>query len=132
MERFRDVFHHPHELVARWGRNHALRHKVANGLCGVAETEREHYRGASDEVFRGERLSLGKLRHDVGKQEGEVAQVLPGQLAMATTIVRPLHSTEALEELQLHALEARAPGSNQLLDFDYRRLEHQLGAFLGP
>ena len=37
-----------------------------------------------------------------------------------------------LEELQLHAPEARALGSDQLLSFDYGRLERQLGAFLGP
>ena len=61
-----------------------------------------------------------------------------GELAMAPAAVRPLHSTsldaiaEVLEELQLHALKARALGSNQLLDFDYGRLEHQLSAFLGP
>jgi len=61
-----------------------------------------------------------------------------GELAMAPTTIRPLHSTgldmitEALEELQLHAPEARAPGSDQLLGFSYGRLEHQLGAFLGP
>ena len=79
MERFRDVFHHPHELVARWGRNHALRHKVANGLCGVAETEREHCWGTPDEVFWGEGLSPGKLRHDIGEREGDVVQVLPGR-----------------------------------------------------
>ena len=60
MERFRDIFGHPHELVVRGGWNHSLRHKVANGLCSVAETERENCRGASDEVFRGERLSSGK------------------------------------------------------------------------
>ena len=53
-----------------------------------------------------------------------------GELAMAPAVVRPLHSAsldsiaEALEELQLHAPEARAPGSDQLLDFDYGRLEH--------
>ena len=52
-----------------------------------------------------------------------------GELTMALTAVRPLHSTgldtiaEALEELQLHALKARAPRSNELLDFDYERLE---------
>ena len=39
---------------------------------------------------------------------------------------------EAIEELQLHAPEAHAPRSDQLLGFDYGRLEHQLGAFLGP
>ena len=61
-----------------------------------------------------------------------------GELAMAPAAVRPLHSVgldaiaEALEELQLHALEARARRSDHLLDFDYGRLERQLGAFLGP
>ena len=34
--------------------------------------------------------------------------------------------------MQLHTSEARAPGSDQLLGFDYRRLERQLDAFLGP
>ena len=67
MERFYDVFGHPHELVIRRGWGSALRHKVANGLCGIAQTERERYRGAPNEVFRGERLSFGKLRHDVGE-----------------------------------------------------------------
>jgi hypothetical protein len=37
---------------------------------------------------------------------------------------------EALDELQLHALEARAPRGDQLLDFDFGRLEHQLAVFL--
>ena len=61
-----------------------------------------------------------------------------GELAMAPATVRSLHSvgldaiTKALEELQLHAPEAHAPESDQLLDFDYGRLECQLGAFLGP
>ena len=55
-----------------------MRHKVANRLYGVAQIERERCRGALDEVFRGERLSSGKLHHDVGEREGEVAQVLPG------------------------------------------------------
>ena len=56
----------------------------------------------------------------------------------APAAVQPLYFTgldaiaEALEELQLHALEARTPGSNQLLSFDYGSLERQLGAFLGP
>ena len=39
---------------------------------------------------------------------------------------------EALQELRLHALEARVLESDRLLDFNYGRLEHQLGAFLGP
>ena len=63
---------------------------------------------------------------------------MKGELAQAPTAVQPLHSTgldaitEALEELQLHAPKARAPGRDQLLGFDYGRLERQLGAFLGP
>ena len=78
MERFHDVFGHPHELIVHRGWGHALRHKVANGLCGVAQTEQERYRGALDEAFRGEWLSSGKLHHDVGEREGEAAQVLLG------------------------------------------------------
>ena len=55
--------------------------------------------------------------------------MVEGELAMAPTTVRPLHSTsldaiaEALEELRLHAPGARAPKSNQLLNFDYGRFE---------
>ena len=60
-----------------------------------------------------------------------------GELARVPSAVQPLHYAgldaiaEALEELQLHALEARTPGSDQLLGFDYGRLECQLGTFLG-
>ena len=60
-----------------------------------------------------------------------------GEVVQAPTAVQPLHSASldaiagALEELQLYALEAHAPRSNQLLDFDYGRLKRQLGAFLG-
>ena len=78
MEICRDVFGHPHELVVRRGWGRALRHKVANGLCGVAQTERGSYRGTPDEAFQGEWLSSGKLRYDVGEREGEAAQVLLG------------------------------------------------------
>ena len=52
-----------------------------------------------------------------------------GELARAPVVVQPLHSagldaiTEALEELRLRAPEARAPGSDQLLGFDYGRFE---------
>ena len=46
-----------------------LRHKVANGLCGVAETERERCRGALDGVFRRERLPFDKLCHDVANEK---------------------------------------------------------------
>ena len=63
---------------------------------------------------------------------------MEGDLVQAPVAVQPLHSTgldtiaEAFEELQLHTPKARTLGSDQLLGFDYRRLEHQLGAFLGP
>ena len=52
-----------------------------------------------------------------------------GELAQAPAAVQPLHLsgldtiTEALEELQVHAPEACAPGSGQLHGFDYERLE---------
>jgi hypothetical protein len=39
---------------------------------------------------------------------------------------------EALEELQLSALDAHALEHDQLLDFNFRRLEHQLVVYLGP
>ena len=61
-----------------------------------------------------------------------------GELVQAPIIVQHLHFTsldaitEALEELWLHTLEAHALGSGQLLDFDYGRLDRQLGVFLGP
>ena len=53
-----------------------------------------------------------------------------GELAQIPAAVQPLHSVgldviaEALKELQLHAPKAHAPGSDQLLGFDYGRLEH--------
>ena len=61
-----------------------------------------------------------------------------GELARAPAPINPFHSigldviVETLEELQLHAPEPHASGSNPLLDFDYERLERQLDAFLGP
>ena len=61
-----------------------------------------------------------------------------GELAPTPAAVQPHHSagldatTKALEELQLHAQEARALGSDQPLGFDYGRLERQLSAFLRP
>ena len=54
---------------------------------------------------------------------------MEGELVMAPAAIQPLHSTgldtiaEAVEELQLHALEDCTPGSDQLLGFDYGRLE---------
>ena len=67
MERHRDVFDYPHELIIRGGWDHALHHKVANSLCGIVETKREHCWGAPNEVFRGERFPSSKLHHDVGE-----------------------------------------------------------------
>ena len=52
-----------------------------------------------------------------------------GGLVQAPAAVQPLHFigldtiTEALEELQLHTPEAYAPESDQLLGFNYGRLE---------
>ena len=63
---------------------------------------------------------------------------MEGELAQAPAAVQPLHSAdldmiaEALEELQLHAPVAHVPRGDQLLVFDYGRLERQLSAFLGP
>ena len=70
MERFHDIFGHPHKLVVHRGRGNVLHHKVPNGLCGVAQTKGECRRGTLDEVFREQRLSSGKLRHDIGEREG--------------------------------------------------------------
>jgi hypothetical protein len=52
-----------------------------------------------------------------------------GELAWAPALIQLPRSTsidtiiEALEELQLRAPEVHAPGSDQLLDFNYERLE---------
>ena len=67
VERFRDIFGHPHELVIHRGWGHALRHKVANGLYGVAQAKRERCQGALDDVFQKERLSSSELCHDIGE-----------------------------------------------------------------
>ena len=63
---------------------------------------------------------------------------MEGELMQAPIAVQPLHSAgldaiaEALKDLQLHAPKAHTPRSDQLLGFDYGRLERQLDAFLGP
>ena len=80
MERFRDMFDHPHEFVVRGRWEHALCHKVANGRRGVAETERKHCRGAPYEVFRREGFLSGEPCHDIGVREGEATWVHPGWL----------------------------------------------------
>jgi hypothetical protein len=61
-----------------------------------------------------------------------------GELAWAPVLTQPPCSAdigtiiEALKELHLHALEACAPRSNQLLNFDYKRLARHLDVFLRP
>jgi hypothetical protein len=63
---------------------------------------------------------------------------MEGELVQAIMLVQPPPPTsldaivEALEELQLSALEARAPQCDQILDFDFERLEHLLTVYLGP
>ena len=65
VEGFCDAFDHPHELVVRGGRDHALGHKVAYGRRGVAETKRKRRQGAPCGAFR---------------REGEAERDLPGRL----------------------------------------------------
>ena len=77
MERFRDMFDHPHELVVHGWRDHASCHKVANGRRSVAETKQKRCRGAPYVVFQREGPSSRKPRYVVGVGKGEVALVLP-------------------------------------------------------
>ena len=64
--------------------------------------------------------------------------MVEGELAWTPIVVQPFNPTDLdaitkmFEELWLHVLEAYAPRSGQILDFDYESLEHQLGFFLGP
>ena len=73
MEGFRDVVRHTHEFVIHGGWVHVLCREVTNGPCGIAQIEWERCRGAPGEVIWGERFPSGKLCHDVGEREGEVA-----------------------------------------------------------
>ena len=62
--------------------------------------------------------------------EGELVRApAPVQLSRSTGLDT---TVEAFEELQLRTSEARVPRSDQLLGFDYVRLERQLNTFLGP
>ena len=79
MERFHDVFGHPHELVVRTGWVHALCHEVADGPRSIAQTEWERCQGASGEVFWGERFPSGELQHGIGEGESKAAELLSGQ-----------------------------------------------------
>ena len=49
-----------------------------------------------------------------------------------STLSASTRSPRRLMSCRLHASEARTPGSDQLLGFNYGRLERQLGAFPGP
>ena len=80
MERFYDMFDHPHKFIIRGRWNHVLRHKVANGLRDIVETERKHCRGAPNEVFRRDGFPSSEPHHVVSVREGEVAQVFLGWL----------------------------------------------------
>ena len=80
MERFRDVFDYPHELIARGWQDHASCHKVANGRRSVAETKWKRCWGAPYVVFRREGPSPGKPCRVVGIRKSEAALVLPGLL----------------------------------------------------
>ena len=77
MERLRDVFDHPHELVVPGRLNHVSCHKVANGRRSVVETKQKHYRGAPYVVFWREGSSSRKSHHVIAVGEGETASVLP-------------------------------------------------------
>ena len=61
----------------------------------------------------------------VSLEDSDFIITTEGELVRAPAAIQPLHSigldmiAEVLEELQLHALEAHAPGNGQLLDFDY-------------
>ena len=80
MERFRDVFDHPHELIVHGRLNHALCHKVANGPRSVAETERKRYRGTPYVAFQREGSSSKRPRHVIGVGKSEATLVLLGLL----------------------------------------------------
>ena len=80
MERFRDVFDYPHELIVHGWQDHASCHKVANSRRNIAETERKRCRGAPYVVFRREGPSSRKPCHVIGVRKGEVALVLRGLL----------------------------------------------------
>jgi hypothetical protein len=60
--------------------------------------------------------------------EGELVQAIAPTQSPSTTNLDAI--VEALEDLQLSAPKARALKRDQLLDFDFGRLEHQLTVHL--
>jgi hypothetical protein len=69
----------------------------------------------------GTHVCFGTLDFVVTAEEEQVQALAPAQPPLTTSLNA---IDEALEELQLHALEAHASGHNQLPDFDFGRLEH--------
>ena len=103
MERLRDVFDYPHELIVRGRLNPASCHKVANGRRSVAETERKRCRGAPYVASRRERFSSGEPCHVVGVGKGEAALVVPKLLG-----------SQGDTELALEPLVVEADGGERL------------------
>ena len=64
-----------------------------------------------------------QLEQERAELEREIERHGDGGRARAVACDVNRWIVEALEELQLHAPEAHIPGSNQLLGFDYGRLE---------
>ena len=80
MEGFYNAFDHPHELIVREGRDHALCHKVANGRRGVAETKQKRCRGTLHVVLRREAPLSRRSCHVIVVGKGKATLVLPGLL----------------------------------------------------
>ena len=80
MERFRDVFDYPHELIVHGWQDHASCHKVANGRRSVAETKWKHYWGALYVGSQRERFSSSEPCHATSVGKGEAVLVLPALL----------------------------------------------------
>ena len=80
MERLRDMFDHPHELIVCGWQDHASCHKVANGRRSVVETKWNRSRDTPYVVSRREGSSSHEPCHVIGVGKGEVVRVLPGLL----------------------------------------------------
>jgi hypothetical protein len=74
-------------------------------------------------------VHFGSLDLIITTEGDSVWAIVPTQLPSPTSLDAIV---EALGELQLSALGAYALEHDQLLDFDFRRLEHQLAVYLGP
>jgi len=103
VERLRDVFDHPHELVVPGRLNHVSCHKVANGRRSAVETERKRYRGALYAAFLREGSSPGRPCYVIGVGMGEAMLVLPKLLG-----------SEGGTELEPKPLVVEADGGERL------------------